>query len=127
MSDPSAGEDVPRGDGNHVDVQRAEDIFHELERELSRQSDQDPSQTRTVSLADEQKDLEKSAFSDNDQRFNLREFLQSSNDAYQSAGIKHKHVGVTWDSLQVDVIGGMDFKVCFLCSLSTNTVTYWRM
>ncbi|KAI0690742.1 ABC-2 type transporter-domain-containing protein [Cytidiella melzeri] len=95
---------------HHVDVQRAEDIFHQLERELSRRSDGEPSRTRTASFADHGKDLEKLESAGDEGHFNLRDFLQSSNDANQSAGIKHKHVGVTWEDLEVDVFGGADFK-----------------
>lgn len=101
-------------DAHHVDVQRAEDIFNELSRTLSRRSrGEDPNKTRTGSPADPGKDIEKLG-ADGDERFDLREYLQSSNDAHQSAGIKHKRVGVTWENLSADVIGGADFKVCAL-------------
>ncbi|KAF7347495.1 Pleiotropic drug resistance ABC transporter protein [Mycena venus] len=43
--------------------------------------------------------------------FDLREYLTTSNDAQQQAGIKHKHVGVTWDELEVKVAGGLDSKL----------------
>ena len=42
--------------------------------------------------------------------FDLHGYLTSSNDATQAAGIKHKHVGVTWDDLEVIGIGGEDNK-----------------
>ena len=46
--------------------------------------------------------------------FDLREYLTTTNDANANAGIKHKHVGVTWENLTVRVAGGAYFKVCLL-------------
>lgn len=109
MAEHYASEGNLQEEERHVDVQRAEEIFHELDRELTRRSEEDGLRTRTVSPAPGH-DLEKIGEED-DGRFNLRDFLQSSNDANQNAGLKHKHVGVTWDDLEVDVIGGADFKV----------------
>lgn len=43
--------------------------------------------------------------------FDLREYLTSSNDKNQAAGIKHKKVTVVWEDLQVDVFGGINHKV----------------
>ena len=48
---------------------------------------------------------------DRQETFDLREYLTSSNDANAAAGIKHKHVGVTWEDLEVSGIGGDDNKV----------------
>ena len=47
--------------------------------------------------------------------FNLRECLTLSNEANKAAGIQPKHVGVTWEDLQVTVRGSIDHKVrsCF--------------
>lgn len=110
MSDFPGDEGI-LGDAHHVNVQQAEDIFSELSRQLSGRSVRDdlnrPSSSRSV---DKHEDLEKLG-ADTEERFDLREYLQSSNDAYQSAGIKHKHVGVTWEDLTVEVIGGADSKV----------------
>ena len=101
-------------EGHHVDVEEAEQIFNELSRALSRRSNEEPEKSRETefnsSQSDHDKDLEKGA-ADGEERFDLREYLQSSNDAHQSAGIKHKHVGVTWEDLQVDVAGAEDTKV----------------
>ena len=121
MPDSPGGQGVLRADdadAHHVDVQRAEDIFNELSRQLSKRSSDDLNRTRTVSPAYQGKDLEKLGV-DGEERFDLREYLQSSNDAHQSAGIKHKHVGVTWEDLQVDVFGGFDFKVSHIVRSST--------
>lgn len=95
----------------HVDVDRAEQEFNALSRQLTIRSDGGPenSKWKTASV----KDVEKGVCEEitEESRFDLREYLTSSNDANQNAGIKHKHVGVTWEDLQVDVIGGVDTKI----------------
>ena len=93
----------------HVDIKQAENTFNELSRQLSRHSariDQSKQTSRTASVYSG--DLEKG--DETDRPFDLREYLTSSNDANQAAGIKHKHVGVTWEDLEVKVIGGADHK-----------------
>ena len=70
-----------------------------------------PSRNKSVVEVGEKEASVEKIGEEDDGRFNLRDFLQSSNDANQNAGLKHKHVGVTWDDLEVDVIGGADFKV----------------
>ncbi|KAH8101046.1 P-loop containing nucleoside triphosphate hydrolase protein, partial [Phellopilus nigrolimitatus] len=55
-------------------------------------------------------DEEKAELADSEQPFNLKEYLSSSNDRYTEAGFKHKHVGVTWEDLEVEVHGGIDHK-----------------
>ncbi|KAK1229304.1 ATP-binding cassette transporter snq2 [Marasmius sp. AFHP31] len=101
-------------DQGSVDVARAERQFEELSRQLSNRSANkrnDGNSTNTVNENNEKKDLEKAVASGSTESiFDLREYLTSSNDANQQAGIKHKHVGVTWEGLQVDVIGGGDNK-----------------
>lgn len=92
-------------DARQVDVARAEAEFNELSRALTIRS------RATEDRSFDEKDIEKAAAHD-EERFDLREYLSSSNDAMQSAGIKHKHVGVTWENLRVDVEGGTDHKVC---------------
>lgn len=71
------------------DVLHAEQEFFNLERTLNAQA-QDI--TRKSSLTDSTlegtKDLEKAE--ENTERFDLKEYLTSSNDANQAAGIKHK-------------------------------------
>jgi hypothetical protein len=96
-----------RGPG-HVDIAQAEAAFDELSRQLSKASQAAPRTETTDSIANA-KDLEKGG--ENDEIFDLRDYLASSNDANEQAGIKHKHVGVTWEDLQVDAIGGVDSKV----------------
>lgn len=95
-------------EAHHVDVQQAEHIFNELSRALSRRSNQDQEKSPTPSY--QGKDIEKGGFPE-EGRFDLREYLQSSNDAHQSAGIKHKHVGVTWEDLEIQVAGGEGNRV----------------
>jgi ATP-binding cassette subfamily G (WHITE) protein 2 (SNQ2) len=84
-----------------VDIASAEAKFNELAREFSRHSE----------LEKPDADVEKGDVAENEGAFDLREYLTSSNDANDAAGIKHKHVGVTWENLQVDVMGGSDSKV----------------
>ncbi|KAF8555113.1 pleiotropic drug resistance ABC transporter [Imleria badia] len=94
----------------HVDIKHAEDTFNELARQLSRHSvriEQSKQTSRTATIYSG--DLEKG--DEADRPFDLREYLTSSNDANQAAGIKHKHVGVTWEDLEVKVIGGADHKI----------------
>ena len=71
----------------HVDVTAAKQNFVELEQKLSETS------------WSEEIDLEKGERSS----FNLREYLNTAQDANSAAGIRHKHVGVTWSDLQVSV------------------------
>lgn len=93
-----------------VDITQAEAAFNELSRQLSKASRLE--KTYSNSSDDDLKkglDIEKGA--DVAEPFDLREYLSSSNDANEAAGIKHKHVGVTWEDLEVEVVGGADMKV----------------
>jgi ATP-binding cassette subfamily G (WHITE) protein 2 (SNQ2) len=63
-----------------VNVSEAKGIFNSLARELFRKS------SKTAQGIDVEKGK------DEDDVFDLREYLTSSNDANQKAGIKHKHV-----------------------------------
>ncbi|KAE9401914.1 pleiotropic drug resistance ABC transporter [Gymnopus androsaceus JB14] len=95
---------VPHQTG-HVDVSAAERQFNELSRQLSRHSQKRGSTSSAETANDIEKGIEQ------EDAFDLKDYLSSSNDAYQQAGIKHKHVGVTWEDLQVDVFGGADSKL----------------
>lgn len=91
----------------HVDISYAKENFNELSRQLTHKSN--------ASSTVEGKDVEK-GISDNEgpggePAFDLKEYLTSTNDANLEAGIKHKHVGVTWEDLQVEAFGGVDDKV----------------
>jgi ATP-binding cassette, subfamily G (WHITE), member 2, SNQ2 len=77
-----------RRDVSGIDVVRATNEFNALSRSLSKHSDAKPLSSTTVAS----KDLEKADL-DEAEQFDLREYLSSSNDANQQAGIKHK-VGV---------------------------------
>ncbi|KAG6820654.1 hypothetical protein H0H93_013505 [Arthromyces matolae] len=108
---------------HHVDVTNAEEQFNALARQLSIRSQEirnirsDLSE-KTVGSDD---DLEKAEpKGDATEPFDLREYLTSSNDANQVAGIKHKHVGVTWEDLKVDVIGGLNHKT----KMPTRTILH---
>lgn len=96
--------------GHHnVDIAQAEATFDELSRRLS----MPPQAAYDIGTGSDSlsgiEDLEQG--DKNDEVFNLRDYLTSSNDANEQAGIKHKHVGVTWEDLQVTAIGGVDSKV----------------
>lgn len=97
---------------NQVDVLRAEETFNELSRQLSARSRRAWNESNG---ARKDRDLEKDGGeSSQEEAFDLREYLSSSNDENQKAGIQHKHVGVTWEDLRVDVFGSIDHKVCLL-------------
>jgi ATP-binding cassette subfamily G (WHITE) protein 2 (SNQ2) len=111
-------QDGKRRSVNPVDVHQAEADFTRVQRDLS-SPDYEDTTTRAQSSTPHSghllKDLEKAAPGDAEaeERFDLREYLTSSNDANQAAGIKHKHVGVTWEDLEVTGIGGEGNKVSF--------------
>jgi len=100
-----------------INIEQAESSFHELSRQLTQGTIVDDegqgvegSRVRASYGNKTTKDIEKGA-TDSEQPFDLREYLTSSNDANESAGIKHKHVGVVWEDFHVDVVGGSNFKV----------------
>lgn len=106
---PTLHEEVP---SSQVDIQQAERAFHRLEREASRASEGALQALSTEKDNNtEKRDLEKAELSNDEEPFDLKEYLSASNDAHIQAGVKHKHVGVTWEDLQVDVIGGANHKV----------------
>lgn len=101
---------------NRVDVRQAEAEFTQLQRELSSPTYDHHAQPSTSPKPENlPKDLEKAPYDQDEaeEAFDLREYLTSSNDASQAAGIKHKHVGVTWEDIEVTGIGGEDNKVSF--------------
>ncbi|TFK42022.1 pleiotropic drug resistance ABC transporter [Crucibulum laeve] len=98
------------GLGHHVDITQAEEEFNALSRQLTRHSEVGGAPSNSSASTATAKDLEKGEKEHTD-RFDLRDYLTSSNDANQSAGIKHKHVGVVWEDLKVDVMGGFDSKI----------------
>lgn len=114
MADSPGDERTLRADSeaHHVNVQEAEEIFNELSRKLSRRSSGEPEKPERYDSSQDYhgKDVEKGG-PEEGETFDLREYLQSSNDANQSAGFKHKHVGVTWENIEVQVFGAEDQKV----------------
>lgn len=94
-------------DSHHVDIANAQAHFNELERVLSIRSLQGASEPTDRSSTE--RDPEKGE--KREEGFDLRAYLTSSNDAHEKAGLAHKHVGVTWENLQVDGIGGAGHKV----------------
>ncbi|KAG6329971.1 hypothetical protein ID866_9119 [Astraeus odoratus] len=106
----------------HVDVQEGEETFQELVRTLptlsqisavstSSKDYKTAHSTSSRNLHDEEKGGEKVSTEDTEQPFDLHEYLTSSNDANQAAGVKHKHVSVTWKDLEISVVGGENRKI----------------
>src|SRR5271154_6338452 len=103
----SSGEADGHNNPHSVDVSVAKESFGRLSRQLSHLSQQ----AERENSSDVEKGHEQ-------EPFDLREYLTSSNGAYAAAGIKHKHVGVTWDDLQVDIVDDLNSKVTF-------TLVFW--
>lgn len=71
----------------HVDVPKAEQEFNALSRQLTNKSEAARKRSKSNASSATAKDVEKA---EADDRFDLREYLTSSNDTNQKAGIKHK-------------------------------------
>jgi ABC-transporter N-terminal len=98
----------PEADGNGISwIQKTGTEFHVPLRRLATRS----SQGRGTELVlSSEKDVEKGPLV-NYGPFDVRYYLTPSNEANKAAGIKPKHVGVTWEDLQVVVHGDKDCKV----------------
>jgi len=94
--------DIPTSPGEHgqVNIAEAKAAFAELERRLSTTAH---NSGNGVSIVDPEKG--------EPDHFDLREYMQSTNDANTANGISHKHVGVTWTGLSVVVTGFESQKV----------------
>ncbi|TFY82670.1 hypothetical protein EWM64_g1346 [Hericium alpestre] len=115
MSGPE--KDTHIGVTSGIDVQQSENEFHALSRQLTQATvvseigfHRAPHAENSSDKSVEKQDVEKGDFGE-EGPFDLREFLSSSNEANDAAGIKHKHVGVTWENLKVQVPGGADSKL----------------
>ncbi|KAI9446228.1 ABC-2 type transporter-domain-containing protein [Lactarius indigo] len=109
-----------------VNVEQAENSFHELSRQLSQGTtvgERDRTQKSRGEDGQKSNDLEKGSL-DLDQPFDLREYLTSSNEANERAGIKHKHVGVVWEDFHVDVLGGLNSKF-FVQTFGDEAWQFW--
>ena len=97
-----------------VDIQRAEQEFLRLERVATVESRREILRRRTESISAEKR---KSLQAYNEEQasepepFDLREYLSSTNDRETAHGLKHRHVGVTWEDLEVKGVGGSEHKV----------------
>jgi ATP-binding cassette, subfamily G (WHITE), member 2, SNQ2 len=99
--DRSAQHEIVETGRGHIDIDQVVAAFNELSRQLSKSSQaaRRIARTETIDSTAKTKNLEKE---DQDEEiFDLRDYLMSSNDANEQAGIKHKHVGVTWEDLRV--------------------------
>lgn len=99
--------EIPSSPNEHgqVSITEAKAAFAELGRRLSivtHNSEND------MSIVDPEKG--------EPDHFDLREYLQSTNDANTANGISHKHVGVTWNGLSVVVAGFESQKVLHIYS-----------
>lgn len=75
---------------HHVDVVQAEEQFHALSRQLTARSEIGQSNSKLSESTAAGNDIEKGDAGEQGERFDLQEYLTSSNDANQRAGIKHK-------------------------------------
>lgn len=74
-----------------IDIVRAEEEFNALSRQLSVPSEVHRKRSELSTTTIGQGDVEKGAKDGEEhEHFDLREYLSSSNDANQQAGIKHK-------------------------------------
>lgn len=83
-----------------VDVERSKAEFAQLQRSLSKASSLHRQRTR-------EQNGEKGA--EDDEEFNLGDYIRSGRERSDEQGFKHKHVGVTWNHLKV--IGGGGLKI----------------
>src|SRR6267154_2540743 len=98
----------PEADGYRSSwIQKTSTKFHVPPRRLATHSPQGRS---TELVLSSEKDVEKGPL-DNYGPFDPRYCLTLSNEANKAAGIEPKHVGVTWEDLQVVVHGDEDCKV----------------
>ncbi|KAI0064587.1 hypothetical protein BV25DRAFT_1869256 [Artomyces pyxidatus] len=100
----------PNSSPPRVDVREAEEAFHSLSRQLTHGTVVDARDSSDKGTPKRSSDVEKGSIPEDEEAFDLREYLTSSNEANQAAGIKHKHVGVTWEDFQVEVLGGANSK-----------------
>ena len=115
MAETPADDRTLRGDttpfsasGHHINVAQAEAQFNELQRTLSIRSQQEALSENSDAV--NEKDIEKGEKREGG--FDLRAYLTSSNEDAERAGLSHKHVGVTWENLEVEGFGGEGHKVC---------------
>ncbi|CAE6434781.1 unnamed protein product, partial [Rhizoctonia solani] len=88
-----------QGEKSGVNVRDAEIQFNELARRLTRQS------TRHNGKGDSEADIE------NQETFDLLDYLRSTSGKQNEAGFAHKHVGVTFRDLRVIGVGGVRIYV----------------
>lgn len=83
----------PMSTSSHVDVKSAEEEFNTLSRQLtirSQKNEGDRNKLNSSATTVASNDVEKGAEKGEPEYFDLREYLSSSNDANQQAGVKHK-------------------------------------
>ncbi len=93
-------------DGHHVDVASAKRSFNEFSRQMSGLT-----QRKSQDTMHGGPDVEKAAEEDAEP-FDLREYLTSSNDANQAAGIKHKVYFVSFSQSSIFI---QNFRTACWC------------
>ncbi|TBU62153.1 ABC-transporter [Dichomitus squalens] len=115
------GDATPLPDAHHVDIAQATAQFNELQRTLSIRSQRANSEsTRSAN----EKDPEKGGREHDGEVFDLRAYLTSSNEQSQAAGLAHKHVGVTWENLEVEGFGGIGHKI-YIRTFGQDVLSFW--
>ncbi|KAK0545285.1 ATP-binding cassette transporter snq2 [Tilletia horrida] len=89
---------------NGIDVAAAEQTFANLEKSLSRRS-----KAHAATDANKEKDVE--AQDDDEDEFSLVDYLRTVHSESSQAGVKAKHIGVTWDDLTVRGVSSMQLKI----------------
>lgn len=97
-----AGDDHEGLDEHHVDVAKAKEEFHALQRRMSERSSLHRARTRGSSAPG---DVEKQE--GDDEEWNLMDYMKGNQAIREQEGFRHKEVGVVWDHLRVIGGGGM--------------------
>jgi len=102
-------------DGNAVDIDEALEEYQSVRRELTQQS----RKQSVISAAD----LEKG---DNNQEFDLTEFLSQQHSQLTAAGLKSKNMGVIWKNLKVEGLGADSRYISSNWSVVTSFLQFWK-
>ena len=106
-----AGDDHENIDDHHVDVAKAKEEFHALQRRMSERSSLHRARTRGSSAPG---DVEKQEA--DDEEWNLMDYMKGNQEIREREGFRHKEVGVVWDHLRV--IGGGGMSKSLQCRLA---------
>ena len=96
-----AADDHEHVDDHHVDVNKAKEQFHALERRMSERSSLHRARTRQSAATS---DVENQ---DDDDEWNLMDYMKGNHEIREREGFRHKEIGVVWNGLTVVGGGGM--------------------